>query len=129
MKRREEDKEELAENVVSNFRQLVLPYLEKLKKNRLDPHQTTLVDILESNVKEIVTPFVTKLSSKSLNLTPTEIQVANLIRDGRTTKEIAETLSRSENTVQSHRFHIRNKLGLIKKKANLRSYLSSLQDQ
>ncbi len=126
LKRREEDKEELGENVVSNVRGLVFPYLEKLKKSRLDPRQTTLVDILESNVKEIVSPFVTKLSSKFLNLTPAEIKIAGLVRDGRTTKEIAALLRLSENTIVFHRYNIRRKLGLKRKKANLRSYLQSL---
>ncbi len=126
LKRREEDKEELGENVVSNVRQLVFPYFEKLKKSRLDPRQTTLVDILESNVKEIVSPFATKLSSKFLNLTPAEIKIAGLVRDGRTTKEIAALLRLSENTIVFHRYNIRRKLGLKRKKANLRSYLRSL---
>ena len=127
LKRREQDKEELGENVLSNARQLVFPYLEKLKRSQLNTRQTTLVDILESNIKEIVSPFVTKLSSKFMNLTPTEIKVASLIRDGRTTKEIAALLRLSENTIVFHRYNIRSKLGLKNKKFNLRSYLKSLR--
>jgi PAS domain S-box-containing protein len=88
----------------------------------------TLVGILESNMKEIVSPFVTKLSSRFLSLTPTEIQVASLIKDGKSSKEIASLLHASENTVRSHRFHIRSKLGIKNKKVNFRSYLQSLQD-
>jgi DNA-binding CsgD family transcriptional regulator len=88
----------------------------------------TLVGILESNLGDIVSPFVTKLSSRYLNLTPTEIQVASLIRDGRTTKEIGALLHLSANTIMSHRYHIRGKLGLKNKKVNLRSYLQSLHD-
>ena len=127
LKRREQDKEELSENVLSNVRQLVFPYLEKLKRSQLDTRQTTLVDILESNMNEIVSPFVTKLSSKFMNLTPTEIKVASLIRDGRTTKEIAALLRLSENTIVFHRHNIRSKLQLKNKKVNLRSYLKSLR--
>ena len=127
LKRREQDKEELGENVLSNVRQLVFPYLEKLKRSQLDTRQTTLVDILESNMNEIVSPFVTKLSSKFMNLTPTEIKVASLIRDGRTTKEIAALLRLSENTIVFHRHNIRSKLHLKNKKVNLRSYLKSLR--
>ncbi len=114
--------------MLANVKELMLPYVERLKNSRLDADQETLVGILESNIKEIVSPFVTKLSSRFLSLTPTEIQVAGLIRDGKSSKEIAVLLNASENTVRSHRFHIRSKLGLINKKVNLRSYLKSLHN-
>lgn len=128
LKQREEDKADLEERFLANVKELVLPYVEKLKNSRLHSDQMTLVGILESNMKEIVSPFVTKLSSRFLSLTPTEIQVASLIKDGKSSKEIAALLNASENTVRSHRFHIRSKLGIKNKKVNFRSYLQSLQD-
>ncbi len=128
LKQREADKADLEERLLANVKELVLPYVEKLKNSRLHSDQMTLVGILESNMKEIVSPFVTKLSSRFLSLTPTEIQVASLIKDGKSSKEIASLLHASENTVRSHRFHIRSKLGIKNKKVNLRSYLQSLQD-
>jgi DNA-binding NarL/FixJ family response regulator len=128
LERRELDKSELEENVLSNVKQLVLPYLEKLKSTQLEPYQMTLVSTLESHLTEIVSPFVTELSSRFLNLTPTQIQVANLIKDGRTSKEIASLLNLSENTILSYRYRIRSKLGLKNTKTNLRSYLLSLHD-
>ncbi len=129
LKRREEDKIELGDNVLANVKELVLPYLEKLKKSQSEPHQMTLVDILESNLKDIVSPFATKLSSRYLNLTPTEIRVASLIRDGRTAKEIAALMHLSVNTIRSHRQNLRNKLDLKNRKINIRSYLRSLQNE
>jgi PAS domain S-box-containing protein len=128
LKQREGDKADLEERLLANVKELVLPYVEKLKNSRLHSDQMTLVDILESNMKEILSPFVTKLSSRFLSLTPTEIQVASLIKDGKTSKEIASLIHASENTVRSHRFHIRSKLGIKNKKVNLRSYLQSLQN-
>ncbi|MFA9614126.1 MAG: PAS domain S-box protein [Deltaproteobacteria bacterium] len=128
LKQREGDKADLEERFLANVKELVLPYVEKLKNSRLHSDQMTLVGILESNMKEIVSPFVTKLSSRFLSLTPTEIQVASLIKDGKSSKEIAALLNASENTVRSHRFHIRSKLGIKNKKVNFRSYLQSLQD-
>ena len=128
LRHREEDKVDLEESFLANVKELLLPYIEKLKKSQLDPHQMALVGILESNSREIVSPFITKLSSRLLNLTPTEVQVATLIKDGRTTKQIAELQNLSENTILFHRFNIRTKLGLRNKKVNLRSYLWSLHD-
>jgi PAS domain S-box-containing protein len=129
LKQREDDKAELEENLLVNVKELVLPYLEKLKRSQREPHQTTLVSILESHIRDIVSPFTNKLSSRFMNLTPTEIQVANLIREGQTNKEIADLLYLSVNTIRSHRFHIRSKLDLKNKKINLRTYLRSLQNE
>jgi len=126
LKRREEDKSELEEKILLNIKELVVPYLEKLKKGISDEKQKTHISILESNLNDIISSFSHKLSSKFLNFTPTEIQVANLLRQGRTSKEIAELLNSSPKTVASHRENIRKKLGLRNKKTNLRSYLLSL---
>jgi len=82
-------------------------------------------NVLESNLKDIISPFAKKLSVKYLNLTNREVEVANLIKEGKTTKEIASFLNVSESAVNVYRYHIRRKLNLSKKH-NLRSYLSSL---
>ena len=125
LKRREEDKRELEENVLASVKDLVFPYLERLRNCQTNPDQEILIEILESHLKDIVSPFAAKLSARFSNLTPTEIQVASLVKDGKTTKEIASVLNLSENTIISHRFHIRTKLGLRSKKMNLTSYLRS----
>jgi PAS domain S-box-containing protein len=126
LKCREEDKTELEEKVLSNIKQLVLPYLDKLKKAVSDYKDITNLNIIESNLKGIISPFAQKLSSKHVNLTPKEIQVANLIKEGKTTKEIADYMDISKSAIDTHRYHIRQKLGLLNEKANLQSYLSSI---
>jgi len=126
LKRREEDRNDLEETVMSSIRELVLPYLERLKIARLDDRAASLVGILETNLENIVAPFARKLSSRHLNLTPREIQVANLIKAGKTTKEIAEIFHVATSAVDTHRFHLRKKLGLNNREVNLRSYLMTL---
>ncbi|MGZ3607598.1 MAG: PAS domain S-box protein, partial [Syntrophales bacterium] len=126
LKRREEDKAELEEKVTYNMRELILPYIENLKMTQLDSHQLNQLNILARNLNEIVSPFLRTLSTKYPNLTPTEIKVINFIKEGRTTKEMAKLLNASARTVEVHRNHIRTKLSLKKRKANLRSYLLSL---
>jgi len=125
LKQREEDKQELGENVLSNVKELISPYLERLKKSRLNTNQKTLVNILDSNLSNMISPFISKMSSKYFNLTPGEVRVANLVKEGKTNKEIAELLCISKNTVLFHRYNIRQKLGLKNKKINLRSHLLS----
>ncbi|MFZ2446055.1 MAG: PAS domain S-box protein [Syntrophobacteraceae bacterium] len=126
LKQREEDRTELEESILLNIKSLIVPYVEKLKRSRLGGDQMTYLTILESHMREIISPFAKRLSERYLGLTPVEVQAAGLIKEGKTTKEIAESLGISANTVSSHRFHIRKKLGLGNKKVNLRSYLTSL---
>ncbi len=127
LKQRENDKKVLEEAVTSNVSELINPYLEKLKESRLKEEQRTLLGILDSNLNNIVSPFIRKISSKILNFTPMEIKVANLVKEGKTNQEIADLLFLSKNTILVHRHHIRTKLGIKNKKANLRSYLLSLE--
>ena len=127
LKRRDEDKTELEEKVLSNVKDLVVPFLEKVKKTPLDSKQFTYIDILESNLNDITAPFLHNLSTKYIHLTPKEIKVAYLIKEGKTTKEIGEIMAVSPRTIETHRKNIRRKLGIEKKKGNLRSRLLTFQ--
>jgi DNA-binding CsgD family transcriptional regulator len=66
------------------------------------------------------------LSSRFLVLTPVEMEVANFVRHGRTTKEIATLMNISSRTVDMHRLNIRRKLGIHRTGTNLRSFLLSV---
>ncbi|MDH3873373.1 MAG: LuxR C-terminal-related transcriptional regulator, partial [Desulfobacteraceae bacterium] len=126
LKKREEDKEELEDNVLINVKELMEPYFKKIKKTKLDDQQKTFLSIIESNLNEIVSPFTRKMSLEYLNLTPTEIQIANLIRHGSPSKKIAELMNVSPRTIDTHRKNIRRKIGLQGQRGNLRSHLLSL---
>jgi PAS domain S-box-containing protein len=126
LKRRENDKIEIEEKVLYNVKDLVMPYLEKLMNGSLDNEQRLYLRMLTTNLNEIISPFPRRLALNPINLTPTEIQVANLVKEGKITKEIASIMRVSKSAIDFHRYNIRKKLDLVSKKINLRSYLQSI---
>ncbi len=126
LKQREEDKLELEKKVLSNVKDLVLPYVEKLKNSRLKAKDRTLVEIIDTHLQDIISPLLQRFANANILLTPQEMQVASLVKDGKTSKEIADVLNISETTVNFHRKNLRVKFGLRNKRTNLRSYLLSI---
>ena len=124
--RREQDKNVLEQKVENNLKELVMPYVEKLRGSRLNETQVAYLGVLEKNLEEIVSPFALNISRDHLKLTPTELQIANLVRQGKSTKEIAVLLNLSGKTIESHRKNIRSKLGLTSRKVNLQTHLMSI---
>lgn len=127
LEHREQDRARLEENVLANIRKLVRPYVENLRFQKLEERNRNLVEIIVSRLDEIASPFLNRLTSMHRLLTPREIDVAVLVREGKTSKEIAELLDISASGVDFHRKKIREKLGLTNEKSNLRSALLSLQ--
>ena len=84
-----------------------------------------VVSILEANLKDVISPFSRKLAPLYLNLAPEEMEGANLVRHGKTTKQMAEFLTLSTQAIGYHRKSIRNKLGIKNRKTNLRTHLLS----
>jgi DNA-binding CsgD family transcriptional regulator len=126
LKKENELKAEIEDRISYNVKELVFPYLERLKSLQTSGKGKNYLNILESNLNEILAPFIRELSSKLLNLSPGEIQVASLIKRGKTTKEIADLLNLSIRTIEFHRANIREKAGIKYKKTNLRSYIQSI---
>jgi PAS domain S-box-containing protein len=123
LEKRERDRLELEEKMLLNVQAMVMPYLEKLKRITKDEKQKAYLEVMESNLQRITSSFSGDLRFRYHTLTRSELQIAGLVRDGKNSKEIAELLNLSYRTVESHRKHLRKKLGLKNKKANLRTTL------
>jgi len=125
LKRGDEDRRELENSILKNVRELVFPYVEELKKKKLDSISTANLTILESNLRNVVSPFGHKLSSKFDDLTNREVKVADFIKEGKSSKEMAEVLSVTESAINIYRYRLRKKMGL-KRRDNLKTFLSAI---
>lgn len=120
------ERTELEKTVINNLRSMMRPYLLKLKKTSLTKEQDTWVKAVESTLKTSIKPTSNSLSAKYPGLSPSELQVAHFVKEGKKTPEIAQTLNISQRTVDVHRRNIRIKLGLKNKKVNLQTFLLSI---
>lgn len=125
LEKREEDRDELEKAVMLNVEKLVRPYIEKLKIISDKNSQKTFLEIVQANLDEITTSFTHNHKKHLSNLTPAQIQIVDLIKQGHTTKDIASLLNLSPLTIARHRQEIRKRLSLINKKMNLRTVLTA----
>lgn len=130
LKQQKSDHSDAQHRLSAELRQTVTPFMEKLKASGVNQAQASLLDIIEANLQQVAKSFGRDPSLPSVyqQLTPVEIQVASLIRQGLSTKTIATTLLLSPETISVHRKHIRKKLDLDNKTTNLCSYLLALPE-
>ncbi len=129
LKKRDRDKLELEQSIVLNIKEMVTPFIKKLRESKLGLDQQTLLGLVQSNLNEVTSKLTMKLSIPQLGLSPAEIKVANYVKQGKNSKEIALLLGLSHKTIKNQRIAVRNKLGITGKKINLRSYLLALDDK
>jgi PAS domain S-box-containing protein len=121
----DQERQELEKKVLYNAKQLILPYVKKLKRQNLNKSARNIATVIESKIGDLISPIGKALGHSAVGLTPMEIRVADLIQQGSSSKEIAALLDLSIRTIESHRKNIRAKLGLANKKENLRVFLLS----
>lgn len=127
LKKKDENKKSLENQMMTNIIELILPTLEKIQKIGLNDRQQEYAEMIRTTLNHITSPFLHTLSRNFSELTPTEIRIANHIRHGKTTKEIADLLNLALSTIDFHRKNIRKKLLIHNKKINLRTHLLSLE--
>jgi DNA-binding CsgD family transcriptional regulator len=129
LEQRDQDRILIEQRVAANINELIKPLIDKLRKARTEAQRMSCLDVIGSSVDEIVSPFARHLTGKPAWLTATEIQIANCVRQGMRSKEIAALLKLSKGTVDFHRNNIRRKLDINDRKTSLRSQLLSLTDK
>lgn len=120
----EEEKQEIYMDIQANVDKILMPILHAMTLDLPQSHRK-YIELLRSNLEEIASPFVSHLSKAYLSLTPTEVSICNMIRNGLRTKEIAQIRGVSTATINRHREHIRKKLKIANSEINLMTYLQT----
>jgi PAS domain S-box-containing protein len=123
LKQRDEDRAELEKNILTNMKEVVFPFLDKLKVQNPNASQLNILGVIEENLREIMSPFLKNISHNYVRLTPREIEILLLVKEGRSTKEISRIINTSERTIDFQRNSIRKKLGISNSKINLRTFI------
>lgn len=126
LKELKNERADLEEKIVCNLNEVIQPYIEALEASRLNSRQRAFLNIIKTNLEDIASPMNRRFIIEQNHLTPIETKVANLIRQAKSTKEIAALLGVAKSTVAFHRLNIRRKLRLTNKRVNLQLYLRSL---
>ena len=124
LSRLEEEKREIRSSILTNIQRILMPIVFELELE-VTGRQRGYVTLLRQNLQEIASPFLTEMCRSHTQLTPVEIAISTMIRNGLSTKEIAQLRCISSATVRRHRENIRHKLALQNRKVNLMTYLQS----
>lgn len=122
----EEEKKKQALAIKHNFERLVLPFYEKLSRCQRQADREILLAIIEDNTRQSLSLLEGSIPSAYRGLTPMEIQVADLVKAGKTSKEIAEVLHTSPRSVFFHRNNLRKKFKIQHKKTSLKKVLDEM---
>lgn len=128
LRQREEDRKQLEQTIFENVREVIQPNVERLRQSCQSEETVELADLIVKGLQEVASPFLQRLTNLDVILTPQEMQVAILIKEGKNTKGIASLLNLSTTTINFHRRNLRKKLQLTSTGANLRTYLLSLSE-
>lgn len=123
IKRYEQYKKEREQQILRNLWERTAPVVERLKKSGLRDSQERYLELIEAGMIEILSPHSPGIELTLAKLTATEKTVANLIKQGKNTKEVAAILNIAISTVSKHRENIRKKIGIANKKQPLKKLL------
>jgi len=126
LKKVHEEKREIATRVQANVEKIIMPIFSILEKNA-NYNDASVLKLLKKNLEEVTSPFTNAISKEFVSLSPVEIQICNYIKNGFSTKDIAQLRGIAVATVSRHREHIREKLNLKNKNINLVTYLNSFK--
>jgi len=121
------EKKALQDQMRLNIELTVLPLLNKMRNPNVPPeswHRS--LSVVQQNLEDITSSFTRKVVEDRVRLSPRELEICNLIKNGLSNKEIAELLQISLLTAERHRHNVRKKLRIDNQKINLATFLRDL---
>jgi PAS domain S-box-containing protein len=120
-KNRQETENTIANMINSN----IMPIIKDLRKSKSVDGFHSGLDVLTTHLQSLTNDLIGDMNML-VSLTPTEMRVATMIKNGLTSQDIADKLYISLHTAKTHRRNIRRKLNVQNSGINLTSYLRSI---
>lgn len=121
----EDEKEEWNKSILANVDKIIMPALLDLESS-IPSHLREQVSLLKKQLGNLTSPFVNHISRRFADLTPAEIEICDMIREGFASKEIARMRHVSAATIAKQRERIRKKLRVDGTGTNLGTHLRML---
>lgn len=119
------DRRNRERNITTNINRLLMPLVNRLR-DQAPAFERKHLDLLTENIRQMTSGFGAEISSRTHRLSQREMEICGMIRNGLSTKEIADLLRITFKTAELHRNNIRRKLGIVRSKVGLQAYLNSL---
>lgn len=120
------EKNQIKDDVMMNVEKMILPSLNKLRRKGTALDRKN-IDLLEYNLRQLTAGFGRAVGDQRWRLSPKEIEICDMIKNGLSTKEMSDMLNASRRTIENHRNRIRKKLEISQKNINLTAYLQSFK--
>lgn len=124
MKAIDRDKEDHELSIAQRVTTSIIPSLQKLAVEENAEIRDMYMKILRDQLAGLTRSSGAISNEDIIRLTKSEVLVCQMIQAGSTSKDIADAMAISIETVQTHRKNIRRKLGLSGKDVNLFAYLN-----
>ncbi|MBF0549232.1 MAG: GAF domain-containing protein [Deltaproteobacteria bacterium] len=120
----EKSREETERRVWLVAKSRIMPVIGELRKQAELARYRSQFDMISTYISDLTSRTIQD-TSISATLTPMELRLAIMIKNGYSSLRIAEVLSISIDTVKTHRKNIRKKLNLNDERVNLAAFLAS----
>jgi len=127
LEHREAEKRAIEQEFHLKIEKHVLSYMDFIRLQHPGPETATAIEDIKNKIHEVLQPSFEKQFVRYQHLSPQEIKIADLIRHGKSSKEIAELMNIAPSSVSTYRNHIRKKMGLLNANTNLEVFLNALE--